>query len=180
MGLLALTACSSGDGRAAAARTETRPTGPTTTEPVSASSSSTIIVDAGTQLRQAERAFWDLYLELGARRSPFDRRLTRQRLSTRTTGRESARLFTFFEGNAALGYVIRGRVDIAPTIVSVSGNTARIRDCYDDRTGLYRATDGSRVDTDNPARQQVLMRFALERGIWKVADITDEGRPCDA
>ena len=39
-------------------------------------------------------------------------------------------------------------------------------------------SDGSRVDTDDPQRHQVLMEFALEEGVWKVAGITDEGDGC--
>jgi hypothetical protein len=124
------------------------------------------------------RAFWDLYVELGGRTEPFDPVTTRERLEERTTGRELQRLFEYFQSNALAGYVVRGSVRVSPMVVSIHGTTARVRDCYDDATGLYRISDGSRVDTDDPQRHQVLMEFALEDGVWKVAGITDEGDGC--
>ncbi len=53
-----------------------------------------------------------------------------------------------------------------------------MRDCYDDRTGLYRSSDGKRIDTDDPRRHKVLMTFVREGGEWKVSTIKDEGLGC--
>lgn len=131
-------------------------------------------------LRAAVRAFWDLYLELGAKPGPFDAAATRQRLTERTTGKELNRLLATFSSNAAAGYVVRGGIDVAPMVVSVDDASAQVRDCYDDTTGLYRVSDGSRVDADNPNRHQVLMSLVLEGGTWKVSAITDEGEACHA
>lgn len=139
--------------------------------------------DASTEGRDADlhaavRAFWDLYLELGARTGPFDGVATRERLATRTTGAELNRLLAYFSSNAASGYEVRGAIEIAPRIISANGSTAQVRDCYDDTTGLYRTLDNSRVDTDNPLRHQVLMSLEDEDGVWKVAAISDEGDGC--
>lgn len=131
-----------------------------------------------TEVLAAVRAFWDMFIEVGGRAGPFDPQAVRDRLAERTTGAESATLFQFFQGNAAGGYVVRGEIDLAPTVVSNDGTAAQVRDCHDDRTGVYRAADGTRIDTDNPARHQVLMTLLRENGNWKVATIIDEGDGC--
>jgi hypothetical protein len=180
--LLVLAACSgSGDDERSAATTTTSAPA---ARPAPSSSSSTAPVD-GTAARDAElvaavRAFWDLYLELGARTGPFDATATRDRLATRTTGKELTALYDALQGNAVAGYVVRGTIDIAPTVVSVTGKMARVSDCYDDRTGLYRASDGQRVDTDDPRRHKVLMTLVRSEGAWKVSAIADEGLGCAA
>jgi hypothetical protein len=135
-------------------------------------------VGQDAELRAAVRAFWDLYLELGAHTGPFDGEATRQKLAARTTGAELNRLLAYFSSNAAAGYVVRGGIEIAPSVVSVSVSTAQVRDCYDDTTGLYRVSDDSRVDTDNPLRHQVLMSLERENDVWKVAAIIEEGDGC--
>lgn len=183
---LAISACSSGDDATEPTTTEGRSdstTISTSAASTSTSGSTTTIATTTTAageaaLRSAVRAFWDLYLELGARTGPFDGDETRQRLTERTSGAELNRLLAYFSSNAASGYVVRGAIDIAPTVVSVSGDAAQVRDCYDDTTGLYRISDNSRVDTDNPLRHQVLMTFVRENGVWKVSAISDEEDGC--
>ena len=193
---LLLSACSSSDGEASptrrsdpsgsttavAAVSSTPTTGPvSTTSPVTTGAPSTTTATSSTaELTSAIRAFWDLYLSVGARTGPFDGEATRARLAERTTGASLNRLLAYFSSNAASGYLVRGAIEIAPTIVSVSGDTAQVRDCYDDTTGLYRMSDGTRVDTDNPLRHQVLMTLVRENGVWKVSAITDEGDGCTA
>lgn len=190
---LLVSACSSSDGGAtdttSGDRSEltTRSTGTTTptTGPVSTTApvatvapTTTTATDLTAELTSAVRAFWDLYLTVGASTGPFDGDATRARLAERTTGAELNRLLAYFSSNAASGYVVRGAIEIAPEIVSVSGDTAQVRDCYDDTTGLYRISDGTRLDTDNPLRHQVLMTLVRENGVWKVSAITDEGDGC--
>ena len=141
-----------------------RPT-PTTTGP-------------NTQLVAAVRAFWDLYLRVGARSGPFNASETRSLLGQRATGKELAKLYDVFQGNAVAGAVVKGTIDIAPNVVSITGTTAQVRDCYDDKTGLYRVSDGKRIDTDDPRRHKVLMTFTRVGAIWKVSAIKDEGLGC--
>lgn len=131
------------------------------------------------ELRAAVRAFWDLYVDVGGRTSSLDLTTIRTRLAERSTGEELRQLEAFFTTNKNSGFIVRGTVDIAPIVVSSTATTAQVRDCNDDRTGLYRA-DGSRVDSDNPLRHRVLMTLALESGIWKVASIANEGDGCVA
>ena len=53
-----------------------------------------------------------------------------------------------------------------------------MRDGYDDTTGLYRISNDERVDTDDPARHQVVYTLVNEGGVWKVSRILDEGMGC--
>jgi hypothetical protein len=135
-------------------------------------------VSRDATLAAAVRRFWDVYVELGSAETPFDAEATRARLAQVTTREELNRLLAFFSSNAVAGYVVRGTIDAAPVVVSLSDDAAQVRDCYDDRTGLYRVADGTRVDVDAPGRHQVLMTLALEDGAWKVATISDEGDAC--
>jgi hypothetical protein len=188
---LAASACSGGSDDSAGrtgSSVQTSTPAPTTTPTAAASSSTTSTTAAPTStaassdadVLAAVRSFWDLFIEVGGRSGPFDPHAVRARLVTRTTGDELATLFQFFQGNAAAGYVVRGEIDLAPSVVSNDGTTTQVRDCHDDRTGVYRASDGSRIDTDDPARHQVLMTLRQEDGTWKVAAIIDEGNGCVA
>jgi len=167
----------------AASTPSTTPTtamGSSTTTTATSSTTTVVAGASNAELTAAVRAFWDLYLSIGSNAGPFDGEATRARLAERTTGASLNRLLAYFSSNAASGYVVRGAVEIAPTVVSINGDTAQVRDCYDDTTGLYRISDGSRVDTDNPLRHQVLMTFVREGGVWKVSAISDEGDGCAA
>ena len=53
-----------------------------------------------------------------------------------------------------------------------------IQDCYDDNTGLYRISDGVRLDKNDPRHHKVSMTLVLDHGVWKVSSITDEGLGC--
>lgn len=147
---------------------------PTTTELAPPTSS----VDPNADVLAAARAFWDLFIAVGGTAGPFDPVAVKAKLAERTTGQELAALFQFFQGNAAAGYIVQGTVDLAPKVISNDGKTAQVRDCYDDRTGVYRLADGARIDTDNPARHQTLMTLIREDGVWKVSAVSDEGDGC--
>lgn len=183
---IAISACSSSGNDADGSTTTTgrsgssvaASTGSSSTSGPTATVATSTTAQGSSELRSAVRAFWDLYLELGTRTGPFDAEAIRQRLAERTTGAELNRLLAYFSSNAASGYVVLGTIDIAPTIVSVSADSAQVRDCYDDTTGLYRVSDNSRVDSDSPLRHQVLMTFLREGGVWKVAAVNDEGDGC--
>lgn len=165
---------------ATASSTTTTALGTSTTATPTQPAMTTTAITSTTEFTAAVRAFWDLYLAIGSNTGPFDGEATRTRLAERTTGASLNRLLAYFSSNAASGYVVRGAIDIAPTVVSVEGDTAQVRDCYDDTTGLYRNSDGSRVDTDNPLRHQVLMTLVHQGGVWKVSAISDEGDGCAA
>ena len=163
--------CSSSSGTSSSSKHMAK-SGPAVTNPTTSTTS------PETSIASAVRAFWDLYLELGARSGPFDQSATRTRLAERTSGDELQQLLIFFAANSTSGLVVRGEIDIAPHVVSIDGNDAQVRDCYDDRTGFYRVADGTRIDTDDPLRHQILMTFVREGGVWKVSAIRDEGKGC--
>lgn len=167
----ASTTTSTASGRASSAA-------PTSSPPATPALPTTSRPDPNADVLVAVRAFWDLFIAVGGAAGPFDPVAVEARLAERTTGQELATLFQFFQGNAAAGYIVQGTVDLAPKVVSNDGATAKVRDCYDDRTGVYRLADGARIDADNPARHQVLMTLVFESGVWKVASVTDEGDGC--
>jgi hypothetical protein len=139
---------------------------------------STTTTDPSKPLVASVRAFWDLYLKVGARTGPFNAAETRSLLGQRTTGQELTKLYNVFQGNAVAGAVVKGTIDIAPTVVSITGTSAQVRDCYDDKTGLYQVSDGKRIDTDDPRRHEVLMTLTRIGDVWKVSAIKDEGLGC--
>ena len=162
-----------------------RPTHDSTTQrtipiPAAPSLPTTSTTGVEASLAAAVRAFWDLYLELGAEQGPFDADRTRARLATRTAGAELLQLARFFAANASTGLTVRGEINIAPRVLANTGNHAQVADCYDDRMGLYRIVDGTRVDRDDPRRHQVLMTLVRENAVWKVSAIRDEGAGCVA
>ena len=133
----------------------------TTTGAAPATSTSGGDVATNAALTAAVRTFWDTYLEVGGR----------------ATGEELRQLVAFFTTNKNSGFVVRGDIDVAPKVIAASSTGWQVRDCFDDRTGLYRS-DGSRVDTDNPLRHQVLLSLVSEGVVWKVASMIDEGYGC--
>jgi hypothetical protein len=99
-------------------------------------------------------------------------------LAEHATGDALAAVRKAFLGFKAAGSVIRGSLDLAPTVVSVEGSTALVRDCYDDQTGVYSVADGTRQDQENPKRHLVTATVVQEGGVWKVAAIKLEGDGC--
>ena len=178
-----ITACSSPGDNAAdpttastASSTSTASTSNSSVLPTTVATTSVIRRDA--ELRNAVSAFWELFVEVGGTTGPFDRAATKVRLSTLTTGEELRQLLNFFETNSRAGYYVKGSVEVAPIVVSASQSHALVRDCHDDRTGIYLISDGTRVDTDDPLRHQVLMTLVVEDGVWKVSAIRDEVDGC--
>lgn len=176
--LLMLSSCS-GSGHTSQPAGSSSPL-PHTSTGVTTTSASTKATDLERDVVAAEQAFWDMYLQLGARTGRFDSADIRARLARRTAGGEFAKLYDVLLGNAAAGYVVRGTISVAPTVVSMTRTTARLRDCYDDRTGLFRRSDGRRLDANDPRRHEVLMTLVRADGAWKVSAIKGEGPGCVA
>jgi hypothetical protein len=120
------------------------------------------------------RSFWDGYLEAA---DPMDPR--HPALAAHATGNELEQLQRAFLARASAGEVIRGTLDLAPEVVSVDVDTARVSDCYLDKTGVFDAETGERKDTESGTRQLVTVELRLEDGTWKVARITREGDRCE-
>ncbi len=178
VGVLVLTACSGSRSQSTPAVSTSSSAPASSNGPTATSRTTPTTAEPNPQLVAAVRAFWDLYLQLGARSAPFNAPDTRAQLGRRATGKELAKLYAVFRGNAVAGAVVKGTIDIAPKVVRINGATAQVRDCYDDKTGLYRVSDGKRIDTDDPRRHQVLMTFTRVGAIWKVSAIKDEGLGC--
>ena len=125
-------------------------------------------------------AFWDLYIELGSTPPPFDPAQATSRLDALTTGAERTQLFDFLQKNAATGLVLRGDIAHAPSVTSNDGSVAVVEDCMDDRIGVYRVADNSRVDTDDPARRLYTVALRKVDGSWKVESVATRPEPCTA
>jgi len=157
---------------------------PTTPETTSGpSSASTTTTNSGAPDAAALRdylAFWDMYIELGGTPPPFDLAKIRPRLDELTTGAETAQLLDFLQTNAGTGLVLRGDIDHSPAIASIQGDTAVVRDCLLDRTGIYRVADGSRVDTETTDRKTYVATLRSdESGRWRVETISTEEGSCE-
>ena len=60
------------------------------------------------------------------------------------------------------------------------GETATVRDCSLDNTGIYDAATGERHDTATGVRHLITATLVLEDGSWKVSDLNQEGDGCTA
>lgn len=173
--LLALGAC--------AGSASTQPThgaAKTGLQTTTSTTSATSTTNSRTQLVAAVRAFWNLYLQLGGRAELFNGADIRARLRARTAGAELTRLSDVFEANAAAGLVVKGTIAVSPSVVSITGTTAVVRDCFDDNTGLYRVSDGRRLDTKDPHRHAVYISLTRAAGVWKVFAMRNDGLGCAA
>jgi hypothetical protein len=94
------------------------------------------------------------------------------------TGEELRQLRSAFLARLSAGEVIRGDLELAPTLMAVDGTNATVTDCYLDHTGVYDAVSGERKDRESGVRHLITVRLALEGSKWKVAGITREGEGC--
>lgn len=165
--VLAAVACSSSDDDGSAATS--------TTASSSTTATSTTAPSVDEAVLASYRAFWDAYL---AAADPMDPE--HPLLAERATGRQLETLQKAFLALKAGGEVIRGTLDLAPRVVSVLGNTATVRDCYLDNTGVYDAATGVRKDTSSGVRHLATASLELIDGTWKVSTLTKEGDGCTA
>lgn len=148
---------------------------PSTTTGTASTLSETAASDA---VLSAYLAFWNMYIEVGGAPPPFDAASVRPRLDALTTGAETAQLFDFLQKNAATGVVLRGDMGHSASVLSNDGTVAVVRDCLDDRTGVFRVADNSRVDSDDPARHLFTVGLRQVDGAWKVETVSTEPNPC--
>lgn len=158
--------CKDGDGPAATATT-------TTTEQLV---TTTAAVDPGEKAAlEGYRAYWDAYLKSADPMDPENPLLARH-----ATGPALEAVQKSFLALKSAGKVIRGELDLAPRVVAVKGDTATVRDCYGDGTGVYDAATGAREDQATGQRHLVTATIRLEGGTWKVERLADEGLGCTA
>jgi hypothetical protein len=158
--------CSSGGGSAAPSTMTRRP-------PTSVGSTSTV-APGEAEVLGAYRAFWDAYL---AAADPMDP--ASPLLAQHATGTQLETVQRAFLARRAGGEVIRGTLDLAPRVISIVGDTAAVRDCYLDNTGVYDAA-GTRKDAASGVRHLVTATLKLDGGVWKVSDLKKEGDGCTA
>ena len=145
---------------------------PSTT--ISAPPSTTTTVGEDQEVLDAYVAFWnDGYLEAA---DPMDP--TSPALAAHATGAQLETLQRAFIARQANGEVIRGTLDLQPRVVSVVDETATVRDCYLDNTGIYDEASGERVDTASGVRHLITATLVVEDDTWKVSDLTQEGDGC--
>jgi hypothetical protein len=154
------------------ASTTTIPKSSTSTTEVSTSTAAVDPVIA------AYLAFWDMYIELSGTPPPFNAGAVTPHLEELTTGAEKAQLFEFLQTNAATGLILRGDIEHSPTVASNDNSVAIVRDCMDDRIGVYRVGDNSRVDTDDPARRLYTVSLRKDGGKWRVETVSTGPEPC--
>ncbi|MGH9268454.1 MAG: hypothetical protein ACRD0D_09785 [Acidimicrobiales bacterium] len=159
---LAATLCSSGAGDKA--EPTTRPT---------SKSSTTTTPKAEDEVVRAYRRFWDTYLAAADPPNPED-----PRLSDVATGDERRKLGGTFLAAKEAGEVFRGSIDLAPVVLEVASDRARLRDCYDDHILAYDAKTGELKDRDDPRRHLVVVTMVLQDARWKVTSIVPQGDGC--
>ncbi len=163
-----LSACADDEGAQA---TTTPPTTSTTaTEPTSTT------FGEDQEVLDAYVAFWnDGYLVAA---DPMDP--THPALAAHATGEQLETLERAFLARQANGEVIRGTLDLRPRVVSVVGDTATVRDCYMDDTGVYDATTGERRDTATGVRHLISATLVVDGDAWKVSHLEQESDGCTA
>src|SRR5688572_28815009 len=145
---------------------------PSTT--ISAPPSTTTTVGEDQAVLDAYVAFWnDGYLEAA---DPMDP--TNPALAAHATGEQLETLERAFLARQTNGEVIRGTLDLQPRVVSVVGETATVRDCYLDNTGVFDAESGERHDTATGVRHLITATLVVEGDTWKVSDLEQEGDGC--
>jgi hypothetical protein len=147
------------------ATTTTRPSTTTTSEP--SATEQAVLRDY--------RAYWDAYLAASNPMNPEN-----PVLAEHATGPALEKLQRAFLAFKSAGKIIRGTLDLAPRVVSIDGETATVRDCYGDGTGVYDAATGKREDTASGKRHLATATLHLENGIWKMERLADEGLGCTA
>lgn len=146
----------------------------TTSAPATTTDTTTTTPGDDQEVLDAYVAFWnDGYLEAA---DPMDP--TNPALAAHTTGSQLETLERAFLARQANGEVIRGTLDLQPRIVSVVGETATVRDCYLDDTGIYDEATGERRDTATGVRHLITATLVVEDETWKVSDLDQEGDGC--
>lgn len=159
-----LAACS--NGKADTSRTTTTRVTRTTTSAPSATEKAVL---------RDYRAYWDAYLAASNPMNPEN-----PVLAQHATGAALEAVQKGFFALKSAGRVIRGSFDLAPRVVSIDGETAVVRDCYGDATGIYDAATGARQDTPSGKRHLATATLRLEGGTWKIERLADEGLGCTA
>ena len=123
----------------------------------------------------AYRAVWDALLAVGrdSAASADD-----ERLSATRTGDSLVALQRSFAKTKEANDVLTGEVKLSPVVVELTADTAIIRDCLDDATGLVDAKTGEVVEPPTRVVAYATVKMKLVDGVWKQANFRDEKVPC--
>lgn len=160
--VLAAAACSSGSHTAKS----------TTTTVTDAPATSMTTADEAAVVG-AWRHYWDIYVAVGS-----DMKLPDPRLAQVATGEELRQLGGGFLAFASKGEIFKGTIDLDPKVVSITGSTATLRDCYLSAILGYEKASGKPLGTAPTQRTLVTVTLQLEGGTWKVAAIKHEAEGC--
>lgn len=158
---------------------EEKDAGPTTTTAATSTTTDSSSVVASAPMDAAVlntyRGYWSAYLKAADPMDPQNPLLQQY-----ATGPALETVVKAFAGLKSAGKVIRGGFDLAPRVVTVDGETASVRDCYGDDTGVYDAASGARDDKPTGQRHLVTATLRLQDGTWKVERLADGGLGCTA
>jgi hypothetical protein len=148
--------------------------GSSSAHPTSATSSTSIDPQAAQKsaVLAAWREYWTVYLDMGTKGTPFD-----PRLKDVATGKALNNSIAALDYRSRSGQVYRGTYDLNPTLVSLTGDSASVRDCSFDRTDIFNTRTSQVVQKADPNRSLETGTLTFDGGRWKVATIANGG-PC--
>ncbi|MEW6473555.1 MAG: hypothetical protein AB1679_14910 [Actinomycetota bacterium] len=118
--------------------------------------------------------FWTVVDEYGKRTGRFDPVDAKTTLGAIATGGEYDHLFDMFQLNRIKGLVYRDGDtpdEFAPVITIESATRASVKDCRTDKGGIYRESDGQRIDTPTEGRRLFEVILVKEDSQWKVSSV---------
>lgn len=171
-----MVACS-GDGQADSPR-------PSTTAPPS----TTTTTNPAADIEAAYLAGWDKYVWFGSREGlesqdlagrPYPEQF-RRTFEDVLTGEQYDGVFKALQPIRADSEFRGGRsaIENKIRIVSVQGDQAILRDCYDDNLQTWNRKSNTRLDQDNPQRHLIEVTMVRQNGRWKATKATPMGDGC--
>lgn len=121
------------------------------------------------------RQFWSAYLAAANPMNPMD-----PALAQHATGEELIQVRNHFLSRKAVGQDIRGTIDLAPRVATVSDTQATVADCYFDHTQHFSTETNTPVESADTVRQSITATLVYVDGTWKVQSINHEGSGCAA
>ncbi len=99
-------------------------------------------------------------------------------LSTHRSGKALEVIKAVLNDYASRGVVYRGSVDLHPTVASLNGNKAQIRDCVFDHTEVLDPNTNQIVKAAADHPRWVNTTMEVVSGGWKVTSFTPENQEC--
>ena len=121
----------------------------------------------------AYRAFWDAYIAASNPMNP-----EHPALAERAAGEELDTVRRTLLARKSAGEVFQGTMNLSPTIITVTGDRATVRDCHDDNLVVVDAATGAVKEPDDPVRKLVTVTLTRVEGVWKVTGIKLESEGC--